>query len=75
MRKGGVVAPILQSACTNAGCHVGTKPKEKLSLTTATSCAELVGAKTSHCNDGRLLVKAGALGASYLDRGDYLWTR
>ncbi|MFT3924185.1 MAG: hypothetical protein QM778_16745 [Myxococcales bacterium] len=60
------VAPILQSACTNAGCHSGTKPKENLSLSSSTSYAELVGVKTSQCNDGRLLVKPGDPGTSYL---------
>lgn len=60
------VAPILQGACTSAGCHAGMRPKEGLSLETAKSYAELVNVSTSQCGGGRKLVVPGSPSSSYL---------
>lgn len=60
------VAPVLQSACTAAGCHSGMKPKENLSLDSATSYAELVNVATSECSGSRKLVVPGSPSSSYL---------
>jgi hypothetical protein len=60
------VAPILQSACTAAGCHSGVKPKENLSLEAAKSYAALVNVATSQCSGARKRVVPGSPGSSYL---------
>jgi hypothetical protein len=60
------VAPILQGACTSAGCHSGMKPKEGLALDAAKSYAELVNVTASQCGGSRKLVVPGSPGSSYL---------
>jgi hypothetical protein len=60
------VAPILQGACTSAGCHAGMKPKENLSLESTKSYGELVNVATSQCAGARKLVVPGSPSSSYL---------
>ncbi|HEV8548198.1 MAG TPA: MXAN_6577-like cysteine-rich protein [Polyangiaceae bacterium] len=60
------VQPIFTGACTNAGCHAGTRPKEGLSLEASKSYDALVGVASSQCGKARLRVAAGSSGQSYL---------
>jgi len=60
------VAPILQAACTSAGCHSGMKPKENLALTSAVAYSELVNVTASQCGGARKLVVPGSPSSSYL---------
>jgi len=60
------VAPILQAACTSAGCHSGARPKEGLALDASKAYAELVGVATSQCGGKRQLVVPGSPATSYL---------
>jgi Stigma-specific protein, Stig1/Planctomycete cytochrome C len=60
------VAPILEGACTSAGCHAGVKPKEGLSLDAGRAYAELVNVTASQCGGNRKLVAPGSPSTSYL---------
>jgi hypothetical protein len=60
------VAPILDGACTSAGCHTGARPKEGLALDVANAYAELVDVSTSQCGGKRKLVVPGSPATSYL---------
>jgi hypothetical protein len=60
------IAPILQAACTSAGCHAGMKPKENLSLEASKSYGELVNVASSQCGGARKLIAPGNPGSSYL---------
>lgn len=60
------VEPILDGACTAAGCHTGARPKESLALDTGTAYAELVNVATSQCGGKRKLVVPGSPSSSYL---------
>lgn len=60
------VQPILTSACTAAGCHSGTKPKENLSLEAGLAYDGLVGVTAAECTGGLKRVSPGDVGQSYL---------
>jgi hypothetical protein len=60
------IQPVFTASCTSAGCHTGMRPKEGLSLDAGKAYAELVNVATSQCGGGRILVKAGDAGQSYL---------
>ncbi len=60
------VQPIFTAACTAAGCHSGTKPKENLSLVAGKAYDELVGVTSAECSGGRKLVTAADVRQSYL---------
>jgi hypothetical protein len=60
------VAPILDSACTSAGCHTGARPKEGLGLDASNAYAELVNVATAQCGGQRKLVVPGSPSTSYL---------
>ncbi len=62
----GDIAPILDGACTSAGCHTGARPKEGLALDATKSYAELVGVTASQCGGKRKLVVPGSPSTSYL---------
>lgn len=61
-----VVAPLLEGACTAAGCHAGAKPKEDLDLGASKAYSELVNVATSQCGGQRKLVLPGSPSQSYL---------
>jgi hypothetical protein len=60
------VAPILDQACTSAGCHTGARPKEALGLAPNEAYAELVNVAASQCGGERKLVVPGSPSTSYL---------
>jgi hypothetical protein len=60
------IAPVLDSACTSAGCHTGARPKEGLSLEVSAAYADLVGVTASQCGGKRKLVVPGSPSSSYL---------
>jgi hypothetical protein len=60
------VAPILDGACTSAGCHTGVRPKEGLGLDASDAYAELVNVATAQCGGKRKLVVPGSPSTSYL---------
>jgi hypothetical protein len=60
------VEPILDAACSAAGCHSGARPKEGLSLDTGSVYAELVNVATQQCGGKRKLVVPGSPSSSYL---------
>jgi hypothetical protein len=60
------IAPLLETACSAAGCHSGAKPKEGLALQASVAYSELVGVAASQCGGTRKLVAPGDPSASYL---------
>jgi hypothetical protein len=60
------VAPLLDQACANAGCHTGARPKEGLNLEAMKSYQGLVGVASTQCSPERLLVDPGSGSTSYL---------
>jgi hypothetical protein len=53
------VEPILDGACSAAGCHTGVRPREALALDTGKAYSELVNVASSQCGGKRKLVVPG----------------
>jgi hypothetical protein len=62
----GAVQPILTAKCAAGGCHGGVVPQGGINLSSGKSYASMVGVPAQQCNDGRLRVKPGDPGASYV---------